>query len=201
MAVQDGIDFLLVEHEKTIDLIQHYDNLRVSLMKFAFSYYSVIGTVAFAIYRYLLFDSESDNIESNAVLIFLGCFLIVAFLVGVASVAMLAQNRRYFVIAARHANTLRGFLFKHGSLASNITSVFPTDPNEPKMLNPKSTHLIPIFLLKVVNSIAFSFSILFFLRTTNPDFNFYFPVLMICGLLVLLGQFLFTKYVFLKEMS
>ena len=39
MEEQEGIDFLLVEYGKTLDLIQHYDNIRVSLLRFAASYH------------------------------------------------------------------------------------------------------------------------------------------------------------------
>ena len=64
MKEPDGVDFLLVEYGKSIDLIQHYDNLRLSIMKFAFSYHSVVGTITFAIYRYLRTkDQQPDSVE------------------------------------------------------------------------------------------------------------------------------------------
>lgn len=201
METQDGADFLLVEHGKTLDLIQHYDNIRVSHMRFAASYHSVVGTIAFAIYRYLYLNDQQSNNAESAVPIFLGSLLIVAFLVGIASVAMLAQNRGYFVIAARQANTIRGVLFKRGNLASSIESVFPTNPDEPKMFNPKSTHLVTIFLLEVVNSVSFSFGILFFLMMSNLSLKFYYFLPITCGLIVLIGQFFLVKHVFLKERS
>ncbi|RKU15336.1 hypothetical protein C6501_06845 [Candidatus Poribacteria bacterium] len=201
MNEQEGVDFLLVEHAKTLDLIQHYDNIRVSHMKFAFSYHSVVGTVAFAIYRYLYLSDQQSNNGDIGVPIFLGGLLVLAFLIGFATVAIVAQNRSYFVIAARQANTIRGVLFKRGSLVSSIESVFPTDPNEPKMFNPKSTHLVTLFLLGVVNSISFGFGILFFVMAAKPGLWFYFFLPITCGLLLLIGQFLLVKYVFLKEKS
>ncbi|MCE2400504.1 hypothetical protein J4G08_06400 [Candidatus Poribacteria bacterium] len=201
MNEQEGVDFLLVEHAKTLDLIQHYDNIRVSHMRFAASYHSVIGTLVFAIYRYLYFNDQQSNAVTLEVPIFLGSFLIISFLVGIASVAMLAQNRSYFVIAARQANTIRGALFKRGSLASSIQSVFPTNPDEPKMFNPKSTHLVTLFLLGVVNSISFAFGILFFVMAANFSLWLYFFLPITCGLIVLIGQFLLVKFVFLKEKS
>ncbi len=199
MNEQDGVDFLLVEHGKTLDLIQHYDNIRVSHMRFAASYHSVIGTLVFAIYRYLYLSDQQSNAVAHEVPIFLGIFLMISFLVGIASVAILAQNRSYFVIAARQANTIRGTLFKRGSLASSIQSVFPTNPDEPKMFNPKSTHLLTIFFLVIVNSISFCFGILFFILTANFSVGFNYFLLISCGLIVLFGQFLLVKYVFLKE--
>lgn len=196
MDEQEGVDFLLVEHAKTLDLMQHYDNIRVSHMRFAVSYHSVIGALVFAIYLYLN-DQQTDTLTFEVPII-LGSFLIISFLVGVASVAMLAQNRSYFVIAVRQANTIRATLFKRGSVASRIQSVFPTNPDEPKMFNPKSTHLVTLFLLGVVNSISFAFGIFFFVMAANVSLwlSFYIPT--IFGLIVLIGQFRLVKYVFLK---
>ena len=199
MNEQEGVDFLLVEHGKTIDLIQHYENIRVSHLRFAFSYHSVIATVSFAIYRYLYLTDQQSNDTRLLVPIFLGCLLIFAFIVGVAIVCMLAQNRSYFVNAARHANTIRKFLFTRGNLVSSIKSVLPTNPNEPKMFNPKSTHIVTLILLEVVNSISFAFGILFFFMAAKLSFRLYFYLHITFGLAVLVGQFLLVKCVFLKE--
>lgn len=196
MNEQEGVDFLLVEHGKTIDLIQHYDNLRVSHLRFAFSFHTVVAIVAFAII--FLVHTQSNDLGLT-VPIFLGCLLIFAFLVGIVTVCMLAQNRSNFVNAARHANTIRKVLFERGTLASSIKSVLPINPDEPKMYNPKSSDLVALFLLEVVNSISFGFGVLFFSMTVNtsPWLGFYIPVN--CGLIVLIGQFLLVKYIFLKE--
>ncbi len=198
MNEQEGVDFLLVEHGKTIDLIQHYENLRVSHLRFAFSFHAVVAIVAFAII--FLSHTQSNNLELT-VQIFLGCLLILAFVVGVATVCMLVQNRSDFVDAVRHANTIRKVLFARGTLASRTKSFLPTNPDEPKMYNPKSPHLIVLFLLEVVNSISLGFGILFFSMAVNtsPWLRFYLPIN--CGLIVLIGQFLLVKYVFLKEKS
>ena len=198
MNEQESVDFLLVEHGKTIDLIQHYENLRVSHIRFAFSFHTVVAIVVFAIL--FLAHTQSHGLGLT-IPIFLGCLLIFAFLVGVATVCMLAQNRSNFVNAARHANIIRGTLFKRGSLASRIQSVLPTNPDEPKMYNPKSPHLVALFLLEVLNSISLGFGVLFLSMAVNISLwlNFYLPIT--CGLIVLIGQFLSVKYVFLKEKS
>ncbi len=201
MNDQNGVDFLLIEYGKSVDLIQHYDNFRASLMRFAFSYHSVVGTVAFAVYRYLSPNNSQSNDVEVAVPIFLASFLVVAFLVGVASVIMLAQNRRYFVIAARQANMLRGVLFKRGSLASSVKSAFPTNPEEPKVFNPKSPHFVTIFLLAFVNSASFSFGIFFVVIALNLGSRGYYSVPILLGLVVFIGQFFLVKHVFLKEIS
>lgn len=198
MNEQEGVDFLLVEHGKTIDLIQHYENIRVSHLRFAFSYHSLVAIVVFAII--FLADQQPNNMGLT-IPIFLGCLLIFTFVVGVATVCMLVQNRSDFVNAVRHASTIRKVLFERGTLASSIKSILPTNPDEPKMYNPKSPHLVTLLLLEMVNSISFGFGVLFFIMAVSTSLwlHFYLPIT--CGLIVLIGKFLFVKYVFLKEKS
>ncbi len=198
MNEQEGVDFLLVEHGKTIDLIQHYENLRVSHLRFAFSFHTVVAIVAFAII--FLAHTQSNDLGLT-VPIFLGCLLTLAFVVGVVTVCLLVQNRSDFVNAVRHANNLRKVLFARGTLASRTKSILPTDPDEPKMYNPKSPHLVALFLLEVLNSISFGFGILFFSMAVSTSlwWHFYLPIT--CGFLLLIGQFRLVKYVLSKEES
>lgn len=193
MENQDGADFLLVEHGKSLDLIQHYDNLRVSLMKFAFSYHSVVAAVILAVYRYQVLKEKSLITQLFPIF-----FLFLAFLVGVVIVLMLTQNRKYFVLAARQANTMRGILFSRGSLDSKIESVLPTNPEEPKAFNSKSTHLITIFLLVAVNSISLSFATLFFAMMIHLSVKFYWFVPITCGGISFVIQLYGVKWI-LKE--
>ena len=200
MENQDGVDFLLVEHGKSLDLIQHYDNLRVSLMKFAFSYHSVVAAVILAVYRYQILEEKSLITQRFPVFFLFLTFLVLAFLVGVAIVLMLTQNRKYFVLVARQANTIRGFLFSQGSLASKIESVLPINPEEPKALNFRSTHLITIFLLVIINSIWLSLVALFFVMMLQLSVMFCWFIPIICGVISFVLQFYSVKWV-LKEAS
>ena len=194
MEDPDGVDFLLTEHGKSLDLIQHYDNLRVSLMKFAFSYHSVVVGVTLAVYRYQILKEKSLITQ-----LFLAFFLVLVFLIGAAIVLMLARNRKYFVLVARQANTIRGVLFLRGSLASKIESVLPTNPEEPKAFNPKSTHLITIFLLVAVNSISLSFATLFFAMMIRLSVKFYWFLPIACGVISFLLQVYGVKWVLKEE--
>ena len=193
MPNEDGVDFLLVEYGKSVDLIQHYDNLRVSLMKFAFSYHSVVAAATLAVYRYQILEENSRITQLFPVF-----FLFLIFLIGIAIVLMLAQNRKYFVLAARQANTIRGVLLSRHSLTSGVKSTFPTDPKEPIMFNRGSAHLITIFLLVIVNSISLSFATLFFVMMIHlsSEFCYLFPIT--CAAISLSLQTYVVKWV-LKE--
>lgn len=195
MPNEDGVDFLLVEHGKSVDLIQHYDNLRVSLMKFAFSYHSVVAAGTLAVYRYQVFEKNSLIIQLFPVF-----FLFLVFLIGTSIVLMLAQNRKFFVLAARQANTIRGILFSRDSLASGVKSALPTNPNEPRMFNRGSAHLITIFLLVVVNSISLSVATLFFVMMIHLSLKFYYLLPITSGIISLGLQVCVVKWV-LKEAS
>ena len=192
MENQDGVDFLLLEHGKSLDLIQHYDNLRVSLMKFAFSYHSVVAGVTLAVYRYQILDEKSLITQLFPVF-----FLILVFLIGTAIVLMLARNRKYFVLVARQANTIRGVLFSRGVLLS-IESALPTNSKEPRMFNPGSAHLITIFLLVIINSISLSFAALFFAMMIHLSLKFCYLLPIICWLLSVILQVCIVKGI-LKE--
>lgn len=201
MEKQNGVDFLLVEYQKSIDLIQHYDNLRASLMKFAFSYHSVVVAVVFALYRYLFWnDNTVSSDDMFWTRIFISCLLLLAYLVGISTVFMLARNRKYFVSAARQANAMRAILFSRENLASKIKSALPTDPDEPRRFNPKSPHLLAIFLFIVVNSVLLFFSVLLFAWTINLSLAFRCFLLIICPIISLVAQFLLIKWI-LKEES
>lgn len=201
MEKQDGVDFLLVEYQKSIDLIQHYDNLRVSLMKFAFSYHSVVATVAFALYRYLYWnDNDVSNDEKLWTRIFISCSLLLASLIGMTTIFMLARNRKYFVYAARQANTMRAILFSRGDLASSVKSALPTNPDEPKRFKPKSPHLVAIFLLLVVNGVLLSIGVLFFAWTINLSLRTCWILTIICLSISPTAQFCLVKWI-LKEES
>jgi len=169
MGNQDGADFLLAEYAKSVDLIEHYDNLRISLMKFAFSYHSVVAAVTLAVYRYQVCTEKDLITELMPVM-----FLFIVFLTGTAIILMLAQNRKYFVLAARQANTIRGVLFSRGNLALSVKSALSTNPDEPKMFHRGSAHLITIFLLVIINSTSLSFATLFLAMILHLSFEYHY---------------------------
>lgn len=188
MGSQDSLDFLLAEHGKSVDLIQHYDNLRVSLMKFAFAYHSIVAAIALTAQRYGLFKEKSLILKAFPIF-----FLLLVFLVGLAIVLLLVQNRRYFVLAARQANMIRGALFDRGDLASSLQSILPTESASPRMFNAKSAHLITIFLLIVISSIPISCAVLLFAILKNLSANYCYLLALACGIVSLVLQLCYVR--------
>jgi len=140
--------------------MRHYDNTRLSLAKFAFSFYSVIATISFAMERYFYYELKTFSIE-----IFLGFLLTLTFFIGGMIIVMLIQNRKYFVLVARQANSIRK-MFSDTIKTSKIIfeNFLYTDTTKPVALNIKSTHLLLIFLLSFINSVTLAFAGFFILR-------------------------------------
>ena len=51
-----GTDYLIQEYNQCFSHMRHYDELKLSLAKFAFSFYSAIATVSFALERYFYYE-------------------------------------------------------------------------------------------------------------------------------------------------
>ena len=195
MENRDGIECLLAEHGKSIELIQHYDNLRQSLMKFAFSYHSIAAAVTLAIYRYRVLEEKRPEVQLS-----LSCLLVLGCTVGIAIVAMLTQNRRHFVLAARQTNAIRGIFFSRGILASNVESALPVDSGKPKMFNPISTHLMTIFLLVVINSLSLAFAVLL-LSMIHLNLKCCYLLPIACWAISLILQLFYVKWSLKEERS
>ncbi len=181
---EEKVKFLLEEYSQCFQQMRHYDNIRLSLIKFAFSFYSAIGTIVFAVYNY-----SNANGMSYSTKIFLDAFLTFTFLVGLIIVSMLTQNRKYFVLVARQVNGIRGtFLSEiNRDLRFNFTNLLPTNTSEPKKFNPKSTYTLSILLISLINCIAIIFVVFFF--STNWGLLKY----TVLGIMVFILQFIYVK--------
>ena len=151
MNTTESLSFLLEEYRQCYEHMRHYDDTRLSLAKFTLSFYSIVATIVFAIVQFL---PEKNN--SN---IYLGLFLFFVSFAGFLIIAMIAQNRAYFVQVARQANSLRKEL-----IALNIFSFqnfLYTDDSVPVPYNPKSTHILLLYFISFVNAVFFCFATFF----------------------------------------
>ena len=151
MNTTESLSFLLEEYRQCYEHMRHYDNTRLSLAKFTLSFYSIIATIVFAIVQCL---PEEDNND-----IYLSLFLFFVSFAGFLIIAMLAQNRAYFVQVARQVNSLRKEL-----IALNIFSFqnfLYTDDSVPVPHNPKSTHILLLYFISFVNAVFFCFATFF----------------------------------------
>lgn len=184
------IKFLLEEYTQCFNQMRHYDNIRISLMAFAFSFYASVGTAAFAIYQFFSEEKLSDSQR------FLSLLSLFVFSIGLIIVFMLAKNRRYFVLVARQINGIRNTFFPKEWSDFKFRNFLPTDPDKPRKFDLKSTHLLSISLLSLLNSFAM-FSAIYFL-TSHLKIENQLWMALLCCLAAFISQLLYVKIV-LKE--
>ena len=182
---EDFKDFLLTEFQQSFEHMRHYDNMRVAMLRFAFSFYSLF----FALIGVLLRLSEN---HINEISLYASLFVCLLFLIGVGIYKMLLQNRKYFVLTARQVNSIRGFFLKN----KQFLSVLPVSKETPKFLNFQSVHIQSILLIDVLNSSFVAIATYFFtlyVKSKDP-----FPWLLLAFGLSFIVHFLFLKF-YLKE--
>ncbi len=180
--------FLLEEYSQCFSQMRHYDNIRISLMAFVFSFYASIGTVAFAVYQ---FFSEKKLSAAHG---FLGLLSLFAFSMGLIIVLMLTKNRKYFVLVARQINEIRNVFFPRET--SDLKVFLPTDSSQPIKFDLRSTHLLSISLLLLIDSFAMFFAVFFLTSYLRMDNQL--CMALICLPLAFIAQFQYVRTV-LKE--
>ncbi len=152
--------FLLEEYSQCFSQMRHYDTVKLSLAKFAFSFYSAVAAVSFGLERYFYYELKTKGVD-----LFLGLLLFLTFLVGFLILVMLARYRKYFVLVARQVNGIRRYFFDiMGSKEGKLRNVLYTDSSKPVGLNVKSTYLLLMFLFTLVNAVTLAFACFFMLR-------------------------------------
>jgi hypothetical protein len=172
--------------------MRHYDNVKLSLAKFGFSFYSAIVTVSFVLERYFYIEKSIKSVH-----LFLAGLLCLAYLIGIMLIYILLQNRLYFVKVARQTNSIRKACVSQ--LNFDFKNFLPTETSKPHPLNLKSTHILLIFLFILINSILVGFALAFVLLYFGAPSI----IVIIAGILTFLGSItgliLFTKNRLSKE--
>jgi hypothetical protein len=188
-------DFLIEEYNQCFSHMRHYDELKLSLAKFAFSFYSAIATVSFALERYFYYELKTRSVD-----VFLGLLLVITFLVGLLILVMMVRYRKYFVLVARQVNGIRRYFFAEinhaGEKVQNALHSY-TDPEKPIAYNKKSTYLLLAYLFSLINSIALVFACFFILRYF--DFLASHPSVSVIILFVLFIISLLSELLYLRE--
>lgn len=174
---KENIEFLLEEFKQCYEHMRHYNNTKLSLAKFGFSFYSAIATVSFALERYFYIEKSINSVH-----LFLAGLLCLAYLIGIMLIYMLLQNRLYFVKVARQTNSIRKTcLFR---LNFEFKNFLPTETSNPYPLNFRSTHILLILLFILINSILVGFALVFgLLYFSIPSI-----IVIITGILTFLGS-------------
>lgn len=185
---EGGLKFLLEEFNQCFSQMRHYDDTRLSLAKFAFSFYSAVATISFAIERYFYYEQQTRSIE-----LFLGFLLVLTFLIGLMIIIMLVQNRKYFVLVARQVNSIRKmFLDMVRTGGITFENFLYIETTKPVASNIRSTHLLLIFLLSLINSATLVFAGFFILRYFSSALIYFY---LICSPLFILSLLIELFYI------
>jgi hypothetical protein len=165
--------------------MRHHNDMKVSVTKFAFSFYSAIASVSFLFYKYLGLQSENGEDVS----FFIGLLLFISFSVGLYFIAFLIQNRKYFVDVARQVNSIRKTYLNY-DLEGSFNNQLYVDTLKPKGFNPKSTYFLTITLISFINSLTIAFSVGFLFHDRGVLHNLWLSLLMF--LFSLIGSIVFS---------
>jgi len=177
MTFKEDLKFILDEFNQCYEHMRHYDNVKLSLAKFGFSFYSGIITISFVLERYFYIEKSVNSVH-----LFLAGLLCLAYLIGIMLIYMLLQNRLYFVKVARQTNSIRKACLCQ--LNFDFKNFLPTDTSKPYPLNFRSTHILLILLFILINSILIGFALPFgLLYFDTPSI-----IVIIVGVLTFLGS-------------
>jgi hypothetical protein len=186
IILREDFKFILEEFNQCYEHMRHYDNVKLSLAKFGFSFYSAIATISFVLERYFYIEKSINSVH-----LFLAGLLCLAYIIGIMLIYMFLQNRLYFVRVARQTNSIRKVFLSQ--LNFEFKGFLSTDPLRPYPLNFKSTHLLLILLFILINSIMVGFALAFGLLYLGISST----IVIVTGLLVFLGSIIslisFTK--------
>lgn len=169
----ESIRFLLEEFAQCFSQMRHHDEMELSLAKFAFSLYSAVATVSFALGQYFR--------ETPSIRIFLCGLLLLTFFISFMIIMMLVRHRISFVYVARQVNSIRKtFLSIPGSGKAVFENFGIVDTRKPEPYYLRSAHLVLILLLSLINSITLAFAGFFLLQYSSS------PPLFFCVIMPLL---------------
>jgi len=192
MTLKEDLKFILDEFNQCYEHMRHYDNVKLSLAKFGFSFYSGIITISFVLERYFYIEKSVNSVH-----LFLAGLLCFSYLIGIMLIYMLLQNRLYFVKVARQTNSIRKVCLSQ--LNFDFKNFLPTETSKPHPLNLRSTHILLILLFILINSILVGFALAFVLLYFGAPSI----IVIIAGILTFLGSItgliFFTKNRLRKE--
>lgn len=170
MPMEESLKFLLKDFDQCFSSMRHYDNMELSLAKFAFSFYSAIATISFALSQYFR--------ETPLVEVFLGGLLFLTFSIAFMITVMLVRYRVSFVYVSRQVNSIRKtFLEMIRPNTITFDNFCLARVDKPKMYYTRSAHFMLIFLLLLVNSITLA-SVGFFILRYFSSPSLYFCIAM-----------------------
>ena len=141
----EGPKFLDRDFNQCFQQMRHYDAQSVDICKFAFTAYSAVVALAFALHQYGI-AQKGDFTLPAAVTLCVG----LAF--GFCFLGMLIRNRVYFVVVTRYVNEHRRFFLQCRPLGFLNHSKMYTSLDNPPYFNWRSSEAFLMYLMCALNA-------------------------------------------------
>ncbi len=142
---EQSVGFLVSEYEQCFEQMRHYNDISISLTKFAFTGFVAITSGAFALFKYL----EGEIYQSTVV----GSILLLTFFVGVIVMTLMLRNRVYFVVVTRQVNSLRNYFLSNMEVDYLKYNVCYTDSDFPRAFSLWSSYTLLLAMVALISGI------------------------------------------------
>lgn len=129
----EALRFLECDFNHCTQQLRHYDTQIIDILKFMFTAYSALVTIALGLYQFGL--KENINLSFPAI-----AALSIGLIIGILMFAMLIRNRAYFIQVARYINEQRNFFLQIRPMGFENKSGMYTDYKKPPYFNWRSSH-------------------------------------------------------------
>lgn len=156
---KEALKFLECDFNQSFQQIRHYDSQIFDILKFTFTGYTTLISVALGLYQFGL----KEHIYFKMPLI---AILSIGFLIGLFMFVLALQNRVYFVRVVRYLNEQRELFLQYKPLGFENKSNMYTDYKQPVYFNWRSSQAWLCYIMTALNSILLGV-ILFILFNSN----------------------------------
>ncbi len=180
--LKEEVKFLEGDFNQCFSQMRHYDGQIIDLCKFAFTAYSAIVGLAFALYRYGISEKADYSRPAVATLIVGLCF-------GFCFVAFMVRNRTYFVIVARYVNEHRRHFLQNRPLGFANHSKMYVNLDQPPYFHWRSSQSLLLYVMSGLNGFLAGAALHLFRYSAAPHWR----VVCILGVGIALVQILWSS--------
>ena len=181
LAKEDA-KFLERDFNQCFQQMRHYDMQAVDLVKFAFTAYSAVVGLSFALFQYGNAQKTDYTLPAAATLCVGLCF-------GLCFLAFVVRNRVYFVVVARYINEHRRHFLRNRPLGFENHSKMYTSLDQPPYFHWRSSQALLLYVMSGLNAFLAGTALHFFRFASHPDWRCTF----LLGVAAFLVQVLWAK--------
>lgn len=142
--LREEAKFLDRDFNQCFQQMRHYDAQYLDLCKFAFTAYSAVVGLAFALFNYGIAQKVDYSLPAAATLIVGLCF-------GLCFLAFIVRNRVYFVVVARYINEHRRHFLRSRPLGFENHSKMYVSLDQPLYFHWRSSQALLLYVMSGLN--------------------------------------------------